>query len=336
MNKTSKTNTLFLCVLLFYIGGSILLSLLFGTIFKTSLPTWAGLIISQMLIFIPIICYLKINNEKISELIPYKPLNISNILICVLFAILMLPVVLFINMLSMLFVKNELQETVGSIYNYPFILQVLLLAVLPAVFEEFAFRGVFFQSFRRNNIFGAAILSGVMFGLMHLNFNQFAYAFVLGIVFAFLVEGTGSMFSSMTAHFIINMNSVMWMAILKIAQKFMAANAELFKDGITNEQFQSAAGQDMSSVIDSSVQMSDLPTSVVIMYLILFLAMAIIFGVLAFIVYRWLCIRNGRWEHIKQVVKNHPFKKKEENFINMPLVIAIIVSVGYMILTELL
>ena len=30
------------------------------------------------------------------------------------------------------------------------------------------------------------------------------------------------------------------------------------------------------------------------------------------------------------------FKKKEENFINMPLVIAIIVSVGYMILTELL
>lgn len=327
MGKTTKTNTLFLGVVMFYLGGSILLSFLLSFVFKASLPVGASIIISQMLIFVPLCAYLVINKEKVNELIPYKKMRISDVLICILFALLLIPVVIFINMISMLFVKNELQENVGMIYEYPFLLQMIFLAIIPAIFEEFAFRGVFFHSLRKNNILGAAILSGVMFGLIHLNFNQFAYAFVLGIVFAMLVEGTGSMFSSMTAHFVINMNSVIMMALAKLLTKFVEDNVDLLDTMSTSA--------DMELAIETTTSLADFPKEILIVYVVVFLGMAIIFGVLAFLVYRWLCIRNGRWQHIKDVVKTG-FSDKKEKFINLPLICAIIICIGYMLLVEFL
>ena len=51
-------------------------------------------------------------------------------------------------------------------------------------------------------------MSGLVFGLFHLNINQFCYAFVIGVVFAFLVEATGSIWSSVLAHFAINTYSI--------------------------------------------------------------------------------------------------------------------------------
>ena len=59
-------------------------------------------------------------------------------------------------------------------------------------------------------------MSGLVFGLFHLNINQFCYAFVIGVVFAFLVEATGSIWSSVLAHFAINTYSITIIQLLKI------------------------------------------------------------------------------------------------------------------------
>ena len=50
-------------------------------------------------------------------------------------------------------------------------------------------------------------MSGLIFGLMHLNFNQFSYGFVLGVIFAAVVEASGSIYASMAIHFLINFQS---------------------------------------------------------------------------------------------------------------------------------
>ena len=42
---------------------------------------------------------------------------------------------------------------------------------------------------------------------MHLNFNQFSYGFVLGVIFAAVVEASGSIYASMAIHFLINFQS---------------------------------------------------------------------------------------------------------------------------------
>ena len=50
-------------------------------------------------------------------------------------------------------------------------------------------------------------MSGLIFGLMHLNFNQFSYGFALGVIFAAVVEASGSIYASMAIHFLINFQS---------------------------------------------------------------------------------------------------------------------------------
>ena len=62
----------------------------------------------------------------------------------------------------------------------------------------------------------AILLTGFLFGCMHMNLNQFIYAFALGIYLAFLVEATGSIFSSMIAHFTLNATSVVMSFLLPI------------------------------------------------------------------------------------------------------------------------
>ena len=47
----------------------------------------------------------------------------------------------------------------------------------------------------------------LIFGLMHLNFNQFSYGFALGVIFAAVVEASGSIYASMVIHFLINFQS---------------------------------------------------------------------------------------------------------------------------------
>ena len=51
-------------------------------------------------------------------------------------------------------------------------------------------------------------MSGIFFGLMHMNFNQMAYAVVIGLIFGFVVEATGSIIPTMIMHFLINGFSV--------------------------------------------------------------------------------------------------------------------------------
>ena len=59
----------------------------------------------------------------------------------------------------------------------------------------------------------AVIMSALAFALMHLNFNQAAYAFIIGVAFAFIVEATGSLWSSIMCHMMFNAESVIVMLV---------------------------------------------------------------------------------------------------------------------------
>ena len=54
----------------------------------------------------------------------------------------------------------------------------------------------------------AILFSGILFGLFHMNFNQCAYAFLIGVLFAILVEITDSIVSTIIVHFVFNGISV--------------------------------------------------------------------------------------------------------------------------------
>jgi sodium transport system permease protein len=85
-------------------------------------------------------------------------------------------------------------------------LSILVIAFLPAVFEELLFRGVIFNSFnKRYNFTVGIIVSALLFGVYHMNWIQGVYAFIFGLALAYMYYRSNSIFVPITFHFINNL-----------------------------------------------------------------------------------------------------------------------------------
>lgn len=81
----------------------------------------------------------------------------------------------------------------------------MLVAVLIApVVEEFLFRKLLIDRVVKYGEGLAVVLSGVMFGLFHGNLNQFFYATIIGMMFAFIYVKTGRVWYSVLMHMVVN------------------------------------------------------------------------------------------------------------------------------------
>ena len=193
-----------------FIVGYIALSILAGSVMAVlvnmgiPMPDWIQYVISEGIILVIAIIYMVVNRIDPMKDIPYKRIGFVDGILSLAAGYCMIPMVLFLNSITMLFSTNYLEEGTTTLLTYPFFMQVILLAVIPPLVEELVFRGIFFGSYRKAGMSGAAIMSGLIFGCFHLNINQGLYAFAIGIVFAYMVEATGSLWSSVIAHFAIN------------------------------------------------------------------------------------------------------------------------------------
>jgi membrane protease YdiL (CAAX protease family) len=78
---------------------------------------------------------------------------------------------------------------------------IVLIAVGAGVVEEVLFRGVLHHWLRNHmGFWGAALISGLIFGAVHMNIPQFVTATVLGIVASWLYEQSGSLLPPMVLH----------------------------------------------------------------------------------------------------------------------------------------
>ena len=116
------------------------------------------------------------------------------------------------NILLYLFDKAGIKAIADSEYNCDSVLDIILfyvtVAVLPALVEEFAFRGVVLGLLRKYSDGLAVLVSGVMFGIMHGNFAQIPFALVVGLVLGFIAVKTNSLLPGIIIHFLNNGLSV--------------------------------------------------------------------------------------------------------------------------------
>ena len=82
---------------------------------------------------------------------------------------------------------------------------LLVIAVLPAIFEESLFRGVILRSCEdKCGTLFSVLLVGMSFSLYHTSPEQTIYQFFAGCVFAFIAVRSGSILPSVVMHFINN------------------------------------------------------------------------------------------------------------------------------------
>jgi membrane protease YdiL (CAAX protease family) len=95
----------------------------------------------------------------------------------------------------------ELTEIVAGLSGGALAVTVLVMGIAPGVAEELLFRGYIQTRFSRRWGPGWGVLwTSLLFGAMHLDFVQGAFAFALGIYLGYLTEWTGSIVPAMICH----------------------------------------------------------------------------------------------------------------------------------------
>ena len=105
------------------------------------------------------------------------------------------------------------------------VMLVVSSCVVPALVEEFLFRGVILRSLMRFGTGFAIVASSLLFALMHGNISQIVFAFPLGLLFAYLIVRTGNLWITIAIHFINNLLSSLY---LILAAVYGTAAADLY------------------------------------------------------------------------------------------------------------
>jgi membrane protease YdiL (CAAX protease family) len=271
----------------------------------TAMPIMLNNFLSEMMIFIPALAMVFFHGDKISVLVPFKKIRIPSALLIPLYVLLLFPLVVFINSLSMLFVDNTVVEMADQILELPLWQMLLSIGIFGPFIEEFVFRGVILQSYQRTGrIIGSIILSSILFGMMHLNINQFAYGAAMGIMFALLVEATGSVLSSFLAHALFNSAEV----ILMYMEKDVLSQAQEYMDSM-----------ELKNTILISVGV--------------YFVLAVIGTALALCVLVKIANLERRQEFFASIPK---CKKQGYKLLSVPLILAIVIALTYMIGMEVI
>lgn len=188
--------------------------------------------------------YMAVTKTKFKRDLQIKKFRVSSFFLSLLVLITAAPMATWLNAFSQLFAKNEIA---GGIFSFTEIVPawagVMIAGCLPGFIEEFLYRGIIFSAFKKRSILTGVIVSAVSFGLMHLNFNQIMYAVYLGIIFALVVEATGSLVSTMILHMLFNAINTLYLYILPIMFKFMEQYSGEYANVDMNEMLSETANK---------------------------------------------------------------------------------------------
>lgn len=301
--NAKKANWAFLFMILAYIGISVLAAFL--------LPSAAdNILVSNLLIevsiFIPILIPMLLSRERITDFLAFHKIKPGSVLMTALFTFLTMPLLSLFNVISQFWVENEVASMMDSyqVVNMSFLPLWLSMGVIAPVFEEVICRGGVYRSYRRSgSAFMAMILSSIVFACLHMNFNQAAYAVVMGVLAVLLVEATGSLWSSIIYHGLINGSNCLLMYL---------------------------SLQSDPDILDQQAVTSDT------LFLVtgFFLIVAATFAPFAFAVLVWLEKHEGREGTLRSIWRDRKWrpepymdkkgKMKKDKLITIPLVLALI------------
>ncbi len=186
----------------------ILLALLFLTVgaYVQSRELISGLLITEFgLMAIPILLYAFFTKKDIITVFRFKSIPFSAVIKVMILAALLLPTVAVANLITIFIIElfgNSISSMIPTASTgAEFALLFAVIAGSAGICEEIFFRGAILSAYesKLGRKWGA-IFSGLLFGIFHFNPQNFLGPIILGIMFSYLVQLTGSIFASMIAH----------------------------------------------------------------------------------------------------------------------------------------
>ena len=274
-----------------------------------SLGIIESLLLSQLIVLVPTALFLFGTRTDSGRLIAHNRPKFTTTLLVVVFTFLCMPAIIAVNAFSMLFVDNEVAGLQSYMLSVPWWQILLMVGIIGPVSEEFVFRGVIYHGYKTSQRFvGSMLLSALLFGLTHLNFNQMSYAVLVGIVSVLLLEGSGSIFYSMLFHICINTTNVVQMLVQKAQGTIMS-----------QEESMAYIEQTMHMPYKQALAVS------VSVYAVIAAGAAALAGCLFYLIVK----KENRVQHMQQLLHGNTGEKKTK-LISVPLVISVVLCLLYM------
>lgn len=304
-----KTGWMFLFIILVYVGASYV----FGMISENHPVDFrVVLFLGEAFMLVPALLFLGVNKVNLIKSCRFQKVRVSTVLMTVLFAFLVMPAATFMNVISMFFVENTVAQMSTQLLKSGFFISFFAVAIYGPCVEEIVFRGGIFQGYRESaSSLKAILLSALLFGMMHMNFNQMGYAFVLGIAMALLMEATGSIWPSIVFHIVVNARSVITLFLVDSMESFMQGVTGL-KDGAL-EAAQEVTAKQLWGMLSMET-------------LLLVICLPIAGCILV-----WIAKREGRWDKIKNLWA----ERKEGKVLSIPAILGILICIGIMVMDVL-
>lgn len=217
-------------IILYFLGSTLvglLLAFLYknlsglnlDVIYEEGMGSWAfSSVLTVLFIGLPFLAtYIILRIKKMTGLLPLGTTynKKASTYLVVAFLPLTLLSTLLINFISLMvqsfmgveFTSGMEDMAVTSVKDFLFM--TVFIAIIPAILEEIAVRGVLLQPLRRFGDGFAIVVSAVIFSLLHGNMVQIPYTIMAGIYFGYVVVATGSLWPSIILHFLNNFYSVM-------------------------------------------------------------------------------------------------------------------------------
>lgn len=167
---------------------------------------------------IPIFLFSRLQKTKIKQTFSFykfKKISLKAIVISILIG-----VIVYILNVYVATIFSTFLELVGfrtskgggsAVAGYPLwllFINLFVTAVLPAICEETAHRGMLLRGLSPMGRIWAIVLSSLLFGLLHLNVEQVFYTIVMGLFLGYLASVTDNIYPVMIVHFMNNAISV--------------------------------------------------------------------------------------------------------------------------------
>jgi membrane protease YdiL (CAAX protease family) len=126
--------------------------------------------------------------------------------------------------------REPVSQVTELIENSPLWLIFIVAVVIGPIIEELIFRKLLIDKLARYGDRVAILVSGIAFGLFHGNFEQFFYAAMLGLLFAFVYTKTGKLIHTALLHMAVNfIGSVIAMPVTRAMNRILEYTEGLYQ-----------------------------------------------------------------------------------------------------------
>lgn len=208
-----RTNFLVVVVVAFYLLSQLIVQVALGQDWIEKNLYLILILIQILIIFLPALWFAIKQKLKPVSFIQVRPIAWSEVLLIIVMAVSASFIASVLNSAVLFFLEKAwsvqsnsipVPKTIPELWT-----QILVIAVLPALCEEFFFRGILYRALEGLGTAKAIVVSAIYFALFHFDIRNLLGPLFLGILIAWYCYRTGSIFAGVLAHFTNNLLAIL-------------------------------------------------------------------------------------------------------------------------------